>query len=172
MAGKKKKRSASLASGKCKLKPSWHSLLHLSEWLRSVTQVAAEAVVQGERSSIAGGNQHDSFSEDWRRSCPTLGHLSKGCSILPRGHLLNYVQSCFFVCLQFVFVHRFSLCSPGCPGTQSVVDQAGLKLRDPPALASQVLRLKACATATALLIAALFIRAKNWKQPRCFSTKE
>jgi hypothetical protein len=38
-----------------------------------------------------------------------------------------------------------SLCSPGCPGTHSV-DQAGLKLKNPPASASQVLGLKACAT--------------------------
>ncbi|GAB1290706.1 Lysine-specific demethylase 7A [Apodemus speciosus] len=38
-----------------------------------------------------------------------------------------------------------SLCSPGCPGTHCV-DQAGLKLRNPPASASQVLGLKACAT--------------------------
>ena len=36
-------------------------------------------------------------------------------------------------------------CSPGCPGTHSV-DQAGLELRNPPASASQVLGLKACAT--------------------------
>jgi hypothetical protein len=35
--------------------------------------------------------------------------------------------------------------STGCPGTHSV-DQAGLKLKDPPASASQVLRLKACTT--------------------------
>jgi hypothetical protein len=40
---------------------------------------------------------------------------------------------------------RVSLCSPGCPGTHSV-DQAGLELRNPPASASQVLGLKACAT--------------------------
>jgi hypothetical protein len=43
------------------------------------------------------------------------------------------------------FQDRVSLCSPGCPGTHSV-DQAGLKLRNPPASASQVLGLKACAT--------------------------
>ncbi|GAB1301827.1 Metallophosphoesterase 1 [Apodemus speciosus] len=43
------------------------------------------------------------------------------------------------------FHYQVSLCSPGCPGTQSV-DQAGLKLRNPPASASQVLGLKACAT--------------------------
>jgi hypothetical protein len=38
-----------------------------------------------------------------------------------------------------------SLCSPDCPGTH-FVDQAGLKLRNPPSSASQVLGLKACAT--------------------------
>jgi hypothetical protein len=43
-----------------------------------------------------------------------------------------------FVC----FRARVSLCSSGCPGT---VDQAGLKLRDPPTSASLVLELKACA---------------------------
>jgi hypothetical protein len=40
---------------------------------------------------------------------------------------------------------RVSLCSPGCPGTHSV-DQAGLKGRDPPASASQVLGFKAHST--------------------------
>jgi hypothetical protein len=43
------------------------------------------------------------------------------------------------------FQDRVFLCSPGCPGTHSV-DQAGLELRNPPASASQVLGLKACAT--------------------------
>jgi hypothetical protein len=46
----------------------------------------------------------------------------------------------FFVCL-FVFQDRVSLYSPGCPGTHSV-DQAGLKLRNPPASASRVLGYK------------------------------
>jgi hypothetical protein len=49
-----------------------------------------------------------------------------------------------------VFQDRVSLCSPGCPRTHSV-DQAGLKLRNPPASASQVLGLKACATTARLL---------------------
>jgi hypothetical protein len=44
-----------------------------------------------------------------------------------------------------VFRDRVSLCSPGCPGTH-FVDQAGLELRNPPASASRVLGLKACAT--------------------------
>jgi hypothetical protein len=40
---------------------------------------------------------------------------------------------------------RVSLYSPGCPGTH-FIDQTGLELRNPPAYASQVLGLKACAT--------------------------
>jgi hypothetical protein len=45
----------------------------------------------------------------------------------------------------FFFGDRVSLYSSGCPGTHSV-DQAGLELRNPPASASRVLGLKACAT--------------------------
>jgi hypothetical protein len=52
---------------------------------------------------------------------------------------------CLFVCFVFVFQDRISLYSPGYPGTH-FVDQAGLKLRNPPASASQMLGLKACAT--------------------------
>jgi hypothetical protein len=47
-----------------------------------------------------------------------------------------------FVCL---FRDKVFLCSPGCPRTHSVY-QVGLKLRNPPASASRVLGLKACAT--------------------------
>jgi hypothetical protein len=50
-----------------------------------------------------------------------------------------------FSTLIFFFRDRVSLCRLGCPGAHSVV-QAGLELRDPPASASQVLGLKACAT--------------------------
>jgi hypothetical protein len=50
----------------------------------------------------------------------------------------------YFVCL---FRDRVSLYSPGCPRTH-FVDHAGLELRNPPASASQVLGLKACATTT------------------------
>jgi hypothetical protein len=63
---------------------------------------------------------------------------------------------CLFVCflflvflfcfvLFFVFQDMVSLYSPGCPGTH-FVDQADLQLRNPPASASRVLGLKACAT--------------------------
>jgi hypothetical protein len=50
-----------------------------------------------------------------------------------------------------VFRDRISLYSPGCPGTH-FVDQAGLELRNPPASASRVLGLKACATMPGLVI--------------------
>jgi hypothetical protein len=57
--------------------------------------------------------------------------------------------------LAFLFLFfrdRVSLYSPGCPGTH-FVDQAGLELRNPPASASQVLGLKACATTARLRLA-------------------
>jgi hypothetical protein len=41
--------------------------------------------------------------------------------------------------LLLFFPDRVSLCSPGCPGTH-FVDQAGLKLRNPPASSTQVLK--------------------------------
>jgi hypothetical protein len=44
-----------------------------------------------------------------------------------------------------VFQDSVSLSSSDCPGTH-FVDQAGLELRNPPASASRVLGLKACAT--------------------------
>jgi hypothetical protein len=50
-----------------------------------------------------------------------------------------------FVCLFVCFFETGFLYSPGCPGTH-FVDQAGLELRNPPASASRVLGLKACAT--------------------------
>jgi hypothetical protein len=52
--------------------------------------------------------------------------------------------SFLFVCF-LLFRDRVSLCISGCSGTH-FVDQAGLKLRNLPASASQVLGLKASAT--------------------------
>jgi hypothetical protein len=59
--------------------------------------------------------------------------------------LIVFVCLCLFVWFGLVFQDRVSLCSPGCPGTHSV-DQAGFELRNPPASASRMLGLKACAT--------------------------
>ena len=56
----------------------------------------------------------------------------------------------FFFFLLF-FLDRVSLYSPGCPGTHPV-DQAGLKLRNLPASASQMLGLKVRATISGYLL--------------------
>ena len=56
----------------------------------------------------------------------------KACASMP-GETQFFVVVVVFV---FVFRDRVSLCSPGCSGTHPV-DQAGLKLRNPPASASQ-----------------------------------
>jgi hypothetical protein len=67
-------------------------------------------------------------------------NLKRTCTFLISSlGMVEYRLNFLFVCL---FV---SLCSLGCPGTHSV-DQAGLRPRDPPAFASRVLGLKACAT--------------------------
>jgi hypothetical protein len=62
-----------------------------------------------------------------------------------------YVLFLFPGSIFFSFPDRVSLCSPGYPGTH-FVDQAGLKLINSPASASQLLELKVCATTTRLLV--------------------
>ena len=66
-----------------------------------------------------------------------------------------FVKQSYFFLFFFVFFlffrDRVSLYSPGCPGPH-FVDQAGLELRNPPASASQVLGLKACATTARLAL--------------------
>jgi hypothetical protein len=59
-------------------------------------------------------------------------------------HLVDFLLF-IFIYFIMVFRDRVPLCSFGCPGTH-FVDQAGLKLRNPPASASQMLGLKVCAT--------------------------
>jgi hypothetical protein len=68
--------------------------------------------------------------------------------------LLLFLFVCLFVCF-LIFRDRVSLYSPGYPGTDSV-DQAGLELRNPPASASRVLGLKACATTAWLICCCCF----------------
>jgi hypothetical protein len=65
-----------------------------------------------------------------------------------RGERFNtcaYLFHLFVVVVFVLFQDRVSLYSPGYPETH-FVDQASLKLRNPPASASQVLGLKVCAT--------------------------
>ena len=68
----------------------------------------------------------------------------------------------FLFCFVLVFRDRVSLCSPGCPITH-FVDQAGLEPRNPPASASHVLGLKACATTAQQKFLYLFLQ---WKSPK------
>jgi hypothetical protein len=70
-----------------------------------------------------------------------LGRL--GTTVLEQVFFIFYLF--IFILFFLVFRDRISLCSPGYSGTHSV-DQVGLELRNPPASASQVLGLKACAT--------------------------
>jgi hypothetical protein len=77
-------------------------------------------------------------------------HLDLNVVMQSRGFFCLFV----FVCL--VFRDRVSLYSPGCPGAHFVY-QAGLKLRNPPASASQVLELKACTTTTRLEVLIVFV---------------
>jgi hypothetical protein len=81
-------------------------------------------------------------------------------------YIYMYVYQSFFFFL--VFRDRVSLCSSGCPGTHSV-DQAVHELRNPPASASRVLGLKACAAAPGMI--SLFIFSCGWceYQPPCDS---
>jgi hypothetical protein len=75
-----------------------------------------------------------------RHTCGTDGHKSKTLFLFCFVFLGFFF---FFLVFVFVFLDRVSLCSSGCPGIH-VVDQAGLELRNLPASASQVLRLKVC----------------------------
>jgi hypothetical protein len=81
----------------------------------------------------------------WTFTCVdfSLGFSLLGGS-MPKERI-GQIQRIFFFWRGGGVRDRVSLCGPGCPGTHSV-DQAGHELRNPPASASQVLGLKACAT--------------------------
>ena len=64
--------------------------------------------------------------------------------LLKQQSILFLFFGVFFVLVWFLVFFKTGFL---CPGTHSA-DQAGLKLRNPPASASQVLGLKACATTT------------------------
>jgi hypothetical protein len=73
--------------------------------------------------------------------------------------LFCFVLFCFVL---LFFRDRVSLYSPGCPGTH-FVNQAGLKLRNPPASASQVLGSKVCATTAQQ--SQRFYKTVSWRLP-------
>jgi hypothetical protein len=81
------------------------------------------------------------------RGCIRMANSACALGVRPPSSIcsLSSLSLSLSLSLTLVFGDRVSLCSPGYPGTNSV-DQAGLKLRNPPASASQMLGLKACAT--------------------------
>ena len=76
---------------------------------------------------------------NWHIGCTSL-HFCQDCIKPPFSPQPQQapVATWFFLFWLFGFWDRVSLCSPDCSGTYSV-DQAGLKLRNPPDSASQVL---------------------------------
>ena len=65
-----------------------------------------------------------------------------------------------FDCFLFFKTGFLSMCSPGCPGTH-FVDQADLELRNLPASAFKVLRLKMCAPPPSLKVCCFLFASKN-----------
>jgi hypothetical protein len=79
-----------------------------------------------------------------------------------------FFHSFFFLLIYLFFIFLGFSVYPGCPGTH-FVDQAGLKLRNLPASASQVLGLKACATTARFVLpfkTYIFTRTKLIKDCR------
>jgi hypothetical protein len=71
-----------------------------------------------------------SFEVSYAQAMPSVAHScwrTLGLLVCFCCCFLGFLFVCLFVC----FRDRVSLCSPGCPGTH-FVDQAGLKLRNPP----------------------------------------
>jgi hypothetical protein len=81
-----------------------------------------------------------------QRKCSlSKADTNQGSSVLMGQGRRESQVKVLFVWFWFGFLrHRFLYFGIGCPGTHSVV-QAGLRLRDPPASAAPVLRLKMCA---------------------------
>jgi hypothetical protein len=98
---------------------------------------------QGSHGSRGLGARTAGSRKEWVRTAAGSRTVWRSYDQVPV-FLFCFVLFCF-VLFCFVFRDRVSLCSPGCPGTH-FVDQAGLELRNPPASASRVLGLKACAT--------------------------
>jgi hypothetical protein len=114
----------------------WFNLIHIKQ--KSHTGTNCATTYQGLRHSQTPASLTDSEA-----TLAIIIESKSQCiygSSQADGHL-GFV--CVCVCV--VFRDRVSLCSPGCSGTHSV-DQAGLELKNPPASASWVLGLKACAT--------------------------
>ena len=94
--------------------------------------------------------------------CYSLMYIRLASNVYTSACLYFQIAGKYFV----FFQNRVSLYSPGCPGTHSV-DQDGLELRNPPASASRVLGLKACATTPGLFyfIFVMFLVVCQYRHP-------
>jgi hypothetical protein len=119
--------------------PFWSLLAFLNSCAQNVPPLSSRILWCLDRSLVSPGIIRVKF---WQPFISSIRHrLLWKTEEFRRFPSLRFTNVFFF----FFFWDRVSLCSLGCSGTHSV-DQAGLKLRDPPASASQVLGLKACTT--------------------------
>jgi hypothetical protein len=118
-----------LISAACCHNPHQDGLLSL--WKLNAEQTLSSTSCLGHGALSASGKQ--------------LLHIQSHSLLLPSRLMFCFTFFFFFFFFFFLVSRdRVSLYSPDCPGTH-FVDQAGLKLRNPPASASRVLGLKACA---------------------------
>jgi Na+/melibiose symporter-like transporter len=116
---------------------------------------------------LRDGEDSPGMAGETNKDMKKLGNHSNRHEIGCFGFICSVV--CLFVCLLFCFCffrNTVPLYSSGCPGTH-FADQTDLELRNPPASASQVLGLKACATTAWLR---LFFNSENRiKQCSCLN---
>ena len=110
-------------------------------------------------SDLPAHHQFPKACQSARHQLPPVPFLSGSPTECQLSHLGWSIHKDLFVPILFYFIllafwDSVSLCSSGCAGTQ-FVDQAGLKLVDPPASAHWVLELKVCAATSRELLCLL-----------------
>jgi hypothetical protein len=105
----------------------------------------------------------DTNSSEWSTTslCGAAQPLPSARSLMMVQLSFTYSLFFFFFFFFLVFRDMVFLYSPGCPGTHFVA-QAGLELRNPPASASRVLGLKACATTPGYILFLLMYSGCVW----------
>jgi hypothetical protein len=102
-----KERSASLAIREMQIRLHWDSIFHLSEWLRSITQVtafSAENVKQREHSSISGGNANLYSHYGNREPMYLKNQLNHSWEFTQR--MLHLTQGHLIKCVLCSFIHN------------------------------------------------------------------
>jgi hypothetical protein len=88
---------------------------------------------------VSFSGRHSELLEKEKATRKDSEHRNMLVNLTDYEHNKFYVELkfLFVLCFVFIFQDRFSLCSPGCPGTH-YVDQAVLELRDLSASTSRV----------------------------------